>query len=267
MLSWWRLGVGGRTAVPPTNILQSPCRGGSRLLRVRLNRHPAIAGGAGIRQAPHPAAVPARALPLVPGASRSLPFPPLRSSFHLQNTGSNEFRKVNVDVYDEDNYVDDVAATELTDADVSAKESAAREHLNTGGKPEALRAALANPPLGAADGPLKDRVAKVVMDVLSAFKADEVKKCVSAMTEGEKDIAMKYIYKGMAAPETYNSAVLLVWHGAVSPPPHTRTNLDCLPCYPPRLLWPIVDLISSVVVHLARMLPCIRGHVVYPSPR
>ena len=78
MLSWWRLGVGGRTAVPPTNILQSPCRGGSRLLRVRLNRYPAIAGGAGIRQAPHPAAVPARALTLVPGASRSLPFPPLR---------------------------------------------------------------------------------------------------------------------------------------------------------------------------------------------
>ena len=60
------------------------------------------------------------------------------------------------------------------------------------------------------------------MDVLSAFKADEVKKCVSAMTEGEKDIAMKYIYKGMAAPETYNSAVLLVWHGAVSPPPYTH---------------------------------------------
>ena len=69
----------------------------------------------------------------------------------------------------------DVAAAELNEADVSAKESAAREHLNTGGKPEALRAALANPPLGASDGPLKDRVAKCVMDVFSAFKADELR--------------------------------------------------------------------------------------------
>ena len=178
-------------------------------------------------------------MPSVPFPSACLPSRSVRI-VPPQNTSSNEFRKVNVDVYDEDNYADDVAAAELNEADVSAKESAAREHLNTGGKPEALRAALANPPLGASDGPLKDRVAKCVMDVFSAFKADEVKKCVAAMTEDEKDVAMKYIYKGMAAPETYNSAVLLVWHGAVSPPPIHAQNWIAFPVIHPGCSGPLL---------------------------
>ena len=72
-----------------------------------------------------------------------------------KNTRESKFRDVNVDKFDEENYVDDETAVgDLSD--VTARESAFRKLLNTGSKLEALKLALENPPMS-----VKETEAKV----------------------------------------------------------------------------------------------------------
>jgi actin related protein 2/3 complex subunit 5 len=54
------------------------------------------------------------------------------------------------------------------------------------------------------------------MEALGASKVSEITNLLGSMNSEQHDLLMKYIYKGMAFPTVYNSAVLLAWHEKVS---------------------------------------------------
>ena len=54
------------------------------------------------------------------------------------------------------------------------------------------------------------------MEVLNSTKATIIPSLVKSLTAEQQDILMKYIYRGMASPDLYNSAVLLNWHEKVT---------------------------------------------------
>ena len=52
----------------------------------------------------------------------------------------------------------------------------------------------------------------LVMRVLLSTKSSQVEDCVKQLDNDQKDILMKYIYRGFDNPSEGSSAQLLVWH-------------------------------------------------------
>jgi actin related protein 2/3 complex subunit 5 len=57
-----------------------------------------------------------------------------------------------------------------------------------------------------------------VIEVLNAIKSTDIPGHLSSLDMDAQDILMKYLYKGMEQPGTYNTAVLLIWHEKVQSP-------------------------------------------------
>lgn len=53
---------------------------------------------------------------------------------------------------------------------------------------------------------------QTVMDALQTAKANDVAATVKSLSVDEIDVLMKYLYRGMAAPEKFNAGALLQWH-------------------------------------------------------
>ena len=62
---------------------------------------------------------------------------------------------------------------------------------------------------------LQDKAASLVIRVLSAFKASEIKKAIDDLDQPTLDILMKYIYRGFESPKEASQANLLQWHEKV----------------------------------------------------
>lgn len=54
------------------------------------------------------------------------------------------------------------------------------------------------------------------MEALAAVRSSDIPNLVKGLPSRQVDTLMKYIYRGMASPELYNSAILLAWHEKVS---------------------------------------------------
>ncbi len=63
----------------------------------------------------------------------------------------------------------------------------------------------------------------MVLDVLTRFKTSEIGKAVSSLDNDQKDILMKYIYRGFAEPTENSCGTLLVWQEKVSR--HTHSHM------------------------------------------
>ncbi len=50
------------------------------------------------------------------------------------------------------------------------------------------------------------------MESLQSVKSIDIPGILSNLTDPQIDILMKYLYKGLAFPEYFNSASLLSWH-------------------------------------------------------
>ncbi|KAG8517332.1 Actin-related protein 2/3 complex subunit 5, partial [Galemys pyrenaicus] len=112
-----------------------------------------------------------------------------------KNTVSSaRFRKVDVDEYDENKFVD-----EEDGGDGQAG-------------PDEGEAALKNPPINTKSQAVKDRAGSIVLKVLISFKANDIEKAVQSLDKSGVDLLMKYIYKGFESPSDNSSAVLLQWH-------------------------------------------------------
>ncbi|MBV95585.1 Actin-related protein 2/3 complex subunit 5, partial [Eschrichtius robustus] len=106
-----------------------------------------------------------------------------------KNTVSSaRFRKVDVDEYDENKFVDE----------------------EDGGDGQA------GPDEGEVDSCLRqypsDRAGSIVLKVLISFKANDIEKAVQSLDKNGVDLLMKYIYKGFESPSDNSSAMLLQWH-------------------------------------------------------
>ncbi|KAI8592652.1 ARP2/3 complex 16 kDa subunit (p16-Arc)-domain-containing protein, partial [Geranomyces variabilis] len=84
-----------------------------------------------------------------------------------------------------------------------------------GDTPAAVIKALENPPAGREVTAVKDKNTATVMSALAAARSTDILSIVKSLDSKQTDVLMKYIYRGMASPELYNSAVLLAWHEKV----------------------------------------------------
>lgn len=51
--------------------------------------------------------------------------------------------------------------------------------------------------------------------MLNAIKSSDISSHLASLDWDAQDTLMKYLYKGMEQPETYNTAILLSWHEKV----------------------------------------------------
>ncbi|KAI4828208.1 hypothetical protein CesoFtcFv8_004892 [Champsocephalus esox] len=114
------------------------------------------------------------------------------------------FRRVDVDEYDENKFVDE--------EDGAENQLGPDEPPCTGNLMEALQAVLKNPPINTKNQNVKERAEGLVLKVLSAFKSSDIEKGVQSLDKNGVDLLMKYIYKGFERPSENSSAVLLQWH-------------------------------------------------------
>ncbi|KAB0344682.1 hypothetical protein FD755_010794 [Muntiacus reevesi] len=153
-----------------------------------------------------------------------------------KNTVSSaRFRKVDVDEYDENKFVDEEDGGDgQAGPDEGEVDSCLRQYPSwflgvtvlscglafaaipltsiTGNMTAALQAALKNPPINTKSQAVKDRAGSIVLKVLISFKANDIEKAVQSLDKNGVDLLMKYIYKGFESPSDNSSAVLLQWH-------------------------------------------------------
>ncbi|XP_041335545.1 actin-related protein 2/3 complex subunit 5 isoform X2 [Pyrgilauda ruficollis] len=107
---------------------------------------------------------------------------------------SARFRRVDVDEYDENKFVDE---EDGGDGQAGPDEGEVDSCLRQGNMMAALQAALKNPPINTKN---------------QAVKANDIEKAVQSLDKNGVDLLMKYIYKGFESPSDNSSAVLLQWH-------------------------------------------------------
>ncbi|XP_062353636.1 actin-related protein 2/3 complex subunit 5 isoform X2 [Cinclus cinclus] len=126
---------------------------------------------------------------------------------------SARFRRVDVDEYDENKFVDEEDGGDgQAGPDEGEVDSCLRQSSGTGNMMAALQAALKNPPINTKNQAVKDRAESIVLKVLISFKANDIEKAVQSLDKNGVDLLMKYIYKGFESPSDNSSAVLLQWH-------------------------------------------------------
>ncbi|XP_074763137.1 actin-related protein 2/3 complex subunit 5 isoform X1 [Athene noctua] len=126
---------------------------------------------------------------------------------------SARFRRVDVDEYDENKFVDEEEGGDgQAGPDEGEVDSWLRQSSGTGNMMAALQAALKNPPINTKNQAVKDRAESIVLKVLISFKANDIEKAVQSLDKNGVDLLMKYIYKGFESPSDNSSAVLLQWH-------------------------------------------------------
>ncbi|OQR71003.1 actin-related protein 2/3 complex subunit 5-like [Tropilaelaps mercedesae] len=130
------------------------------------------------------------------------------------NTLSSAFRKLDIDQYNEDLFVDE-----------SGGESA--ELVQVPGPDEAEVNALLNGyPFFAADTQQhkKDKAFALAMKCMLAIRISEMDAVISTLEPELVDTLMKYIYRGFESPAEGSSGHLLAWHEKV----FTQGGLGCI---------------------------------------
>ncbi|KAL6041043.1 hypothetical protein STEG23_019183 [Scotinomys teguina] len=133
-----------------------------------------------------------------------------------KNTVSSaRFRKVDVDEYDENKFVDEEDGGDgQAGPDEGEVDSCLRQY------PCCRCGRGVGGPWGCACHAagcawLEDRAGSIVLKVLISFKANDIEKAVQSLDKNGVDLLMKYIYKGFESPSDNSSAMLLQWHEKV----------------------------------------------------
>jgi len=130
-----------------------------------------------------------------------------------KNTNSSAFRKIDVDQFNEDNFKDDDTQENVGFAGVN--ESDITNLLSKGNAAEALKTLLSSAPVGSKNQADKDAAFQLVLRVLMSVKQNQVDSVVKKLDNDQKDLLMKYIYRGFETPTDNSSAHLLFWHEKV----------------------------------------------------
>ncbi|KAG4300779.1 hypothetical protein PCANB_002863 [Pneumocystis canis] len=129
------------------------------------------------------------------------------------------FRNANLDnlleddiLKKEDLYKQEERSPEEIREDISKKESELLSMMRKGKAAEALSKALINPPYGKDINDVKKQHMNTVFELLSSIKPNEIRNTTQTLNIEQQDVLMKYLYKGLSDPKTYNPAILLTWH-------------------------------------------------------
>ncbi|KXN72605.1 ARP2/3 complex 16 kDa subunit (p16-Arc) [Conidiobolus coronatus NRRL 28638] len=124
------------------------------------------------------------------------------------------FRDVNIDIYDENAYVDPVQSIDISNVEslTTQKVADVKGLLSKGKAIDALVRSLEDPAYGPVDEELKKQNAKAVIDSLNSFKISEIPETLKELNYDQIDLLMKYIYRGLNHPEQFNCGSLLQWH-------------------------------------------------------
>ncbi|XP_067397801.1 actin-related protein 2/3 complex subunit 5-like protein [Emydura macquarii macquarii] len=126
-----------------------------------------------------------------------------------RNTLSSRFRRLDIDEYDENKFVEEPDEAAAAEPDPGPEVEAL---LRQGAMLRAFHTALRNSPLNTKNQAVKERAQGVVLKVLTSFKSSEIEQAVNSLDKNGIDLLMKYIYKGFEKPTENSSAVLLQWH-------------------------------------------------------
>ena len=77
---------------------------------------------------------------------------------------------------------------------------------------DALKTILNSAPIGSKDQGEKDTALSLVMTILLSIRGMQIEKCVTQLDADQKDILMRYIYRGFEKCTDGSSAHLLTWH-------------------------------------------------------
>ncbi|XP_046694740.1 actin related protein 2/3 complex, subunit 5-like, b [Silurus meridionalis] len=127
-----------------------------------------------------------------------------------KNTFSFRFRKVDVDEFDENRFVEEQQdeAAEQRGPDIAEVDNLIRN----GDMITAFHVALRNPPINSKDLAIKEKAQAVMLKVLMSFRSSDIEPAVKSLDKNGVDLLMKYIYRGFEKPSDSSSAVLLQWH-------------------------------------------------------
>ncbi|XP_008576861.1 PREDICTED: actin-related protein 2/3 complex subunit 5-like protein [Galeopterus variegatus] len=134
-----------------------------------------------------------------------------------RNTLSSRFRRVDIDEFDENKFVDEqeeaAAAAAEPGPDPSEVDGLLRQYPSRRGSTAfALPSGPAFPLASCSTRAPQERAQGVVLKVLTNFKSSEIEQAVQSLDRNGIDLLMKYIYKGFEKPTENSSAVLLQWH-------------------------------------------------------
>ncbi|KTW32789.1 uncharacterized protein T551_00274 [Pneumocystis jirovecii RU7] len=128
------------------------------------------------------------------------------------------FRHVNIDIYNEDKlkkedlYQREERSPEEVREDISKRTPELLCMIRKGKAVEALSKALIDPPYGEDIDDIKIIHMNTVFETLSSIKPSEILDTIKTFSVEQRDVLMKYLYKGLSNPKTYNSTILLNWH-------------------------------------------------------
>ncbi|KAM9325826.1 actin-related protein 2/3 complex subunit 5-like protein [Gastrophryne carolinensis] len=132
-----------------------------------------------------------------------------------KNTLSSRFRRVDIDEYDENKFVDDQLQEEPAEPqgpDEGEVDGLIRQYPFTGDLLRAFHAAFRNSPVNSKNQIVKERTQAIVLKVLTSFKSNDIDQAVKTLDRNGIDLLMRYIYKGFEKPTENSSAILLQWH-------------------------------------------------------
>ncbi|CAO1616313.1 unnamed protein product [Parajaminaea phylloscopi] len=132
---------------------------------------------------------------------------------------SENFRSINVDVWEEDALLESdlVPAYHLDAASAQQQAEATgtqvRGLLNKSDPAAALQLLLESPPYGGSEQePAKETTLASLLTVLNGVKSTDIASILKNLDLNQRDTLMKWIYKGLARPELGSGGVLLGWH-------------------------------------------------------
>ncbi|XP_063862765.1 actin-related protein 2/3 complex subunit 5-C-like isoform X2 [Scylla paramamosain] len=132
-----------------------------------------------------------------------------------KNTLSSEFRNIDVDQYNEDNYKDDDG--EPQSPPIGVEEATVVSSINSGNHADALKLLLTNAPVASKgkNEQAKDMALNLVLKVLLSVSKSQMDQIIASLDKTQLDVLMKYIYRGFERPSEGSSAILLIWHEKV----------------------------------------------------
>jgi len=129
------------------------------------------------------------------------------------NTLSHEFRKLDIDQYNEDLYVEESGGESAEVQTVQGPdENEVNNLLQSGQCGEALKVVLRNAPVKAKGFEIKEKAFALAIKCMIAVRISDMDTVVKSLDHHEIDILMKYIYKGFEYPTEGSSGHLLAWH-------------------------------------------------------